>query len=136
MRFVGFGVFDVERRVCDVEITAEHRLFSAVCRLVTQLFHAYQHGVEETVFLLHFFRIIGISRMHIHANHGNDIALWSLHVRFDPTAGIDVILKSRQSISFVDNRQCRQQTYAGTPLDTANLVHTMQFALIGNTSRR
>ena len=108
MRFVGFGVFDVERRVCDVEIAAEHRLFPTMCSFIAQLLHACQHGVEKTVFLLHFFRIIGISRMHIHANHGNDIALRSLHIRFDPASGIDIFLKSRQTIPLFGNRQCRQ----------------------------
>ena len=108
MLLIGFRVLDVERRVCDVEIATEHRLSATMRRFVAQLAHTYQHGVEETVFLLHFFRIIGISRMHIHANHGNDIALRSLHVRFDPASGIDVFIKSRQTIPLFGNRQCRQ----------------------------
>ena len=108
MRFVGFGVFDVERRVRDIEITAQHRLFPTMCSFIAQLLHTYQHGVEETVFLLHFFRIIGISRMHIHANHGNDIALRSLHVRFDPASRINILIKSRQALPPFGNRQCRQ----------------------------
>ena len=131
---VGFRVLDVERRVRDVEIAAQYRLLAAVRRFIAQLPHTYQHGVEETVFLLHFLRIVGVAGVHVHAYDSDGVPLRGLHIRFDPTAGIDVLLKSRQSVAFVDDGQRGEQTDAGASLDTADLVHAIKPALVGDAS--
>ena len=49
-------------------------------------------------------------------------------------AGIDVLGKSRQSVAFVNDGQRGEQTDAGASLDTADLVHAIKPALVGDAS--
>ena len=49
-------------------------------------------------------------------------------------AGIDVLGKSRQSVALVDDGQRGEQTDAGASLDTADLVHAIKPALVGDAS--
>ena len=129
---VGLGVLDVERRVRDVEVAAQHGLPAAARGLVPQLAHAREHGVEEAVFLRHFHRIVAVARVHVHACDGDSIALWRRHVGLDPSAGIHILVQPGQTVSPGCHGQVGQQPDAGASLDAADLVHRRQLALVGD----
>ena len=135
MLLVGLGVLDVQRRMRDVEIAAQHRLAPAGGRLVAQLAEPDQHGVQEAVLLRHLDLVVAVAGMHVHAGHRDHVPLRRADVGLDPPARVHVLVQTRQPVPAVDDRQVAQQAHAGASLDAADLVHRRQLPLITDLAR-
>lgn len=100
--------------VRDVEIAAQYRLLAAdaassrSCPIRTSM-------VSRKRYFCFIFSGSSVLPACTYAYDSDGVPL-RVFIRFDPTAGIDVLLKSRQSVALVDDGQRGEQTDAGASL--------------------
>ncbi|KFJ05765.1 hypothetical protein BITS_1764 [Bifidobacterium tsurumiense] len=131
--YIALGIFEIGRRMRNIEISAEHSLSATLGSLFLQLPKSLKHGIEKTVFLFHLHRIFHIAMVHIYACHSDVIAFRRSDIVLYPAAGIHVLRQPRQTIATFSHRQVRQQSDAGTTFDTTNLIGAVQIGRIGNS---